>query len=100
MPPDILITENLGGPPFEDLKARFGVRLEPDLWKSPAKIKELLPAFRALIVRNQTRVNSEPLAAGDRLEVIGRAGAGLDNIDLPAASGAGIVVVSTPDQNS
>lgn len=100
MTPDILITESIGGRWVEELKARFAVVAEPDLWKSPEKIKALLPGCRALIVRNQTRVNAELLSAAAKLQVIGRAGAGLDNIELPAATARGIVVVSTPDQNS
>jgi D-3-phosphoglycerate dehydrogenase len=99
MATDILITENIGGRWIDELKKKFAVTIEPDLWKSPDKIKAMLPGCRALIVRNQTRVNADLLAAG-RLQVVGRAGAGLDNVDLKAASAAGVVVVSTPDQNS
>jgi len=100
MTADILVTENIGGPWFDDLKTKFAVTREPDLWKSPDKIKALLPGCRALIVRNQTRVNADLLSAADKLQVIGRAGAGLDNIEVPAATAKGIVVASTPDQNS
>ncbi|HEX4350892.1 MAG TPA: hydroxyacid dehydrogenase [Verrucomicrobiae bacterium] len=100
MTPDILITENIGGRWFDDLKARFTVALEPDLWKSPEKIKALLPNCRALIVRNQTKVNADLLSVATKLQIVGRAGAGLDNIEVPAATAKGIVVVSTPDQNS
>jgi D-3-phosphoglycerate dehydrogenase len=96
----ILITENIGGRWVDELKSRFTVLIEPDAWKSPDRIKALLPACRALIVRNQTRVNADLLAVASRLQIIGRAGAGLDNIDVPAATARGVVVVSTPDQNS
>jgi D-3-phosphoglycerate dehydrogenase len=100
MSAEILITENVGARWIDELKKKFAVALEPELWKSPDKIKALLPGCRALIVRNQTRVNADLLSAATKLEVIGRAGAGLDNIELPAATAKGIVVVSTPDQNS
>lgn len=100
MNPDILVTENLGGRWLDELKSKYSVTVEPTLWKSPDKIKALLPSCRALIVRNQTRVNADLLSAAGKLEVIGRAGAGLDNIELPAATAKGIVVASTPDQNS
>jgi D-3-phosphoglycerate dehydrogenase len=100
MTTDILVSENIGGRWIEELKAKFGVTIEPDLWKSPDKLKAMLPNYRALIVRNQTRVNADLLSAGSKLQVIGRAGAGLDNIEVPAATAKGIVVVSTPDQNS
>src|SRR5579863_2768193 len=97
---DILVTENVGGRWIDELKSRFSVTVEPDLWKSPEKIKALLPNARALIVRNQTRVNADLLLASSKLQIIGRAGAGLDNIEVPAATAKGVVVVSTPDQNS
>jgi len=100
MSTDILITESIGGRWIDELKSQFGVVVEPELWKSPDKINARLPEFRALVVRNQTRVNAELLAAGDKLQIIARAGAGLDNIEVPAATARGIVVVSTPDQNS
>jgi D-3-phosphoglycerate dehydrogenase len=100
MATDILITENISGRWIDDLKKKFSVAIEPDLWKSPDKIKALLPNTSALVVRNQTRVNADLLAAAPQLLVVGRAGAGLDNVDVKAATAAGIVVVSTPDQNS
>lgn len=98
--PDILVTENIKGQGMEELKRRFAVTIEPDFWKSPEKIKAALPGYRALIVRNQTKVNADLLSAGTNLKVIGRAGTGLDNIEVPAATKAGVVVASTPDQNS
>ena len=100
MPAEILITENVGARWIDELNKKFTVALEPELWKSPDKFKALLPGCRALIVRTQTRVTADLLSAATKLEVIGRAGAGLDNIELPAATAKGIVVVSTPDQNS
>ena len=57
-------------------------------------------AVRALIVRNQTPVTAELIAAAEKLEIIARAGVGLDNVDVEAASRAGIVVAFTPSQNS
>ncbi len=56
-----------------------------------------LPAFDALIVRSRTRVGASDLAGARRLRVIGRAGVGVDNIDLAAASVAGVTVVNTPE---
>jgi len=100
MAAEILITENLGGRWIEELKKKFSVTVRPELWKSPDEIKALLPGCRALIVRNQTRVTADLLSAGKGLQIIGRAGAGLDNIEVPAATANGTVVVSTPDQNS
>ena len=96
----ILITENIRGRWIDELKQKFGVIFEPNLWKSPERLMTMLPDCSALIVRNQTKVNADLMASGPKLKVIGRAGAGLDNIEVKAATAAGIVVVSTPDQNS
>ncbi|HUA97900.1 MAG TPA: hydroxyacid dehydrogenase [Terracidiphilus sp.] len=98
--PEILISENILGAAVEALRARFDVALQPDLWKSPALLAEQVRSCRALIVRNQTPVTAELLAGAAELLVVGRAGAGLDNIDVKAARKAGIVIASTPDQNA
>jgi D-3-phosphoglycerate dehydrogenase len=100
MTTDILVTENIAGPALDELKKRFAVRFEPDLWKTRDRIKAALPGCRALLVRNQTQVNADLLSAGPELKVIGRAGTGLDNIEVQAVTARGIVLASTPDQNS
>jgi D-3-phosphoglycerate dehydrogenase len=98
--PDILITENIVGDEMDALRRRFDTHFDPDLWKQPENLRDLIPYFRALIARNQTRITRELIEAGTRLEVIGRAGVGMDNVDLDAASRAGIVVAYTPEQNT
>lgn len=97
---DILVSEKIAGPAFERLKGEFRVDADPELWRDAAGLRERVRDCRALMVRNQTPVTSELIASAPRLEVIGRAGVGLDNIDVAAATRAGVVVVSTPDQNS
>ncbi len=97
---DILISESIRGAAVDALRARFHVSLEPELWKLPAALAHALKDCRALIVRNQTSVTEELLAAAPELEVVGRAGVGLDNIDVEAAERAGVVIASTPDQNA
>jgi D-3-phosphoglycerate dehydrogenase len=66
----------------------------------PAELLERIPAFDALIVRSGTQVTAEVIAAGRRLQVIGRAGVGVNNIDVEAATRRGIVVVNVPDGNT
>lgn len=97
---DILISEKMAGPPFEKLQSEFRVQVDAELWRDQSRLLAAVKDARALIVRNQTQVTAELLAAASKLEVIGRAGVGLDNIDVPACTRAGVVVVSTPDQNS
>jgi D-3-phosphoglycerate dehydrogenase len=97
---DILITENIRGAAVDALSTRFDVRFAPDLWKNPVELSRQIGKFRALIVRNQTQVTAELLDAGTKLVVVGRAGTGLDNVDVEAATKAGILITSTPDQNA
>ncbi|MEY4167907.1 MAG: hypothetical protein RIR52_1731 [Acidobacteriota bacterium] len=97
---DILVSENIAGEGMDLLRAEFVTQVEPELWRDPARLREQLAGVRALLVRNQTRVTRELLAAAPSLEVVGRAGVGLDNVDLEAASEFGVVVALTPEQNS
>ena len=96
----ILVSEDISGHEMDALCREFDVALEFDLWKSFEKLKATIADFDALMVRNQTPVNAELIAAGKKLSVIGRAGVGLDNIDSAAATKAGIVVVFAPEQNA
>jgi len=98
--PDILLAENLRGAAVDALRSRFDVTFMPELWKYPAKLLDCIDGHRALLVRNQTDVNAAVIAAGKKLVVIGRAGVGLDNVDVAAATKAGVLVTSTPDQNA
>ena len=67
---------------------------------SAAELLEVIGDYEGLIVRSSTQVTEEVIAAATRLRVIGRAGAGVDNIDVPAATRRGIVVMNTPGGNS
>lgn len=98
--PDILISENISGTAVDALRERFEISLQPELWKFPAQLSKEIRGSRALMVRNQTPVTAELLACAPELLVVGRAGVGLDNIDVEAAGCAGIVIASTPDQNA
>ncbi len=98
--PDVLITENIAGEPVDELGQRLDVCCRAELWKNPLALLDAVATVRALIVRNQTQVTAELIAAAPRLEIIARAGVGLDNVDVPAASRAGVVVAYTPSQNS
>ncbi|MHB1023408.1 MAG: hydroxyacid dehydrogenase [Acidobacteriaceae bacterium] len=98
--PDILITENIRGRAIDALSLRFDVTFLPELWKEPAGLLKHIGDCRAIIVRNQTQVTADLLKAGKSLVVVGRAGVGLDNVDVGAASKNGILITSTPDQNA
>jgi D-3-phosphoglycerate dehydrogenase len=98
--PDILITENIRGIAVDDLSSRFDVTFLPELWEEPTELLKRIGDFRAIIVRNQTQVTAALLKAGKKLVVVGRAGVGLDNVDVDAATQSGILITSTPDQNA
>jgi D-3-phosphoglycerate dehydrogenase len=98
--PDILISENIRGAAVDALSSRFEVEILPDLWKDPAELLKRVADVRALIVRNQTQVNAEVFAVAKKLVVVGRAGVGLDNVDVVAATKAGVQIACTPDQNA
>ncbi|MFO7171734.1 MAG: phosphoglycerate dehydrogenase [Bacillota bacterium] len=67
---------------------------------TPAELVEAIPAYDALIVRSETRVTGEVLRRGARLKVVGRAGVGVDNIDVATATELGIAVVNVPGGNT
>ncbi|HZP06279.1 MAG TPA: hydroxyacid dehydrogenase [Terracidiphilus sp.] len=98
--PDIVISEYMHGAAFEALCSRFDVLLDAELWKKPDLLAENVRSCRALIVRNQTEVTAALIDAAPELLVIGRAGVGLDNVDVQYAEQAGIVISFTPDQNA
>ena len=98
--PDVLVTENIVGSPMDSLRSELDVLFDPDLWSDPGRLAAAVAQTRGLIVRNQTQVTAELLQHAKQLEIIARAGAGLNNVDVEAASAAGIVVAYTPDENS
>jgi D-3-phosphoglycerate dehydrogenase / 2-oxoglutarate reductase len=67
---------------------------------SEADLIELIPEFSALVVRSQTKVTAEVLAAAKKLKIVGRAGVGVDNVDIDAATKRGVIVMNTPGGNT
>ena len=97
---DIVVSENITGSAMTGLRSTHDVAFDSSLCQDASRLAEKLCDARALIVRNQTQVTEALIAAGPHLEIIGRAGAGLDNIDTDAATEAGVVVSFTPSENS
>jgi D-3-phosphoglycerate dehydrogenase len=94
----ILVTEELAPRGLDRLRAaghQVDVRLNP----SPAELLTVVPGAHALIVRSQTDVTDAVIEAGRDLVVVGRAGIGLDNIDVDAATRGGVMVVNAPQSN-
>lgn len=79
---------------------REGAEVDVRIGLSPDELVGVLPDYDALIVRSETKVTATVLAAGSKLRVVTRAGVGTDNIDVPAATERGIVVLNTPGANT
>ncbi len=94
----ILVAEPLAKQGLEILRAHHEV--DEKIGLSPEELAAIIGDYDALLVRSQVKVTAEILAHANRLVVIGRAGVGVDNVDLEAATKAGIVVVNAPTGNT
>jgi D-3-phosphoglycerate dehydrogenase / 2-oxoglutarate reductase len=90
----VLISDGLDKSGQALLRAAAQVDERPGI--TPAELLEIVSDCDALIVRSRTRVTAEVLSASPRLKVVGRAGVGVDNIDLEAAAASGVIVVNSP----
>ncbi len=97
----ILITDGLAKQGLELLKAAEGVEVDERKGISPEELTDIIKDYEGLVVRSATKVTKEVIeASGGRLRIIGRAGIGIDNIDLDAATRNGVAVMNTPESNS
>jgi hypothetical protein len=95
----IIVTESIAKEGIEQLQndgfevdVRFGISAE--------ELLDIIQDYDAIIVRSVTQVNKQLMDKGSKLKVVGRAGNGVDNIDLQTATDKGIIVVNTPESNS
>jgi len=95
--PVVLIAEQLSPATVEALGPDFDIR-EVDGTDRPALLSALTDAS-AVLIRSATQIDAEAIAAAPKLKVVARAGVGLDNVDLPAATAAGVMVVNAPTSN-
>jgi (S)-sulfolactate dehydrogenase len=96
---DIVISEFMDEAAVEELRSDFAVTYDKGLVDRPEDLARLAAGARALIVRNRTQVRGALLAAGAKLEAIGRLGVGLDNIDVAACEARGIAVLPATGAN-
>lgn len=95
--PRILIMERLAEVGVDLLRRELPEALvDQRFGLAPAQLRAVIGGYTALIIRSETRVTDGLLAAATRLQVIGRAGSGVDNIDLAAAGRRGVLVVRAP----
>ena len=95
----VLIADKLSASAVEVFERR-GVEVEVAVGLSAQELRAKLPGFDGLAVRSATKVTADVLAAAEGLRVVGRAGVGVDNIDVEAATQRGVVVMNTPGGNS
>lgn len=93
----VLVTESLSERGLELLRKDFQVDVRPEL--AAADLAAEIGPYDALVVRSQTRVTDEVIRAGENLKVVARAGIGLDNVDVEAATRRGVMVVNAPQSN-
>ncbi|MEM8839331.1 MAG: phosphoglycerate dehydrogenase [Pseudomonadota bacterium] len=101
MAPRVLISDKLSPTAVAIFKDRgLDVDFQPDLGKDKEKLHSVIGDYDGLAIRSATKVTEKIIAAADNLKVIGRAGIGVDNIDIQKASAKGIIVMNTPFGNS
>jgi D-3-phosphoglycerate dehydrogenase len=101
MAPRVLISDKLSPAAVEVFKARgIEVDYRPDLGKDKEAFAEAVAEVDGLAIRSASKVTARIIAAAPRLKVIGRAGIGVDNVDVPAATQRGIIVMNTPLGNA
>ena len=96
----ILISDKLGDEGIKLLEQTEDADFDVTLGLEQDELIRKIPGYHALIVRSGTKVTSQVLAAGEMLRVVGRAGIGIDNIDLDAATRQGVIVMNTPQANA
>jgi D-3-phosphoglycerate dehydrogenase / 2-oxoglutarate reductase len=97
--PKVLIADELSPKALDIFRSR-GVEVDVRIGLKKTELLSIIDGYDGLAVRSATKADKEVIAAAKRLKVIGRAGIGVDNIDIPSATARGIVVMNTPFGNS
>src|SRR5438034_6175949 len=101
MPPKVLISDALSPAAVQIFRDRgVEVDFQPKLGADKERLAQLIGDFDGLAIRSATKVTPKVLEKAKRLKVIGRAGIGVDNVDIPAATAKGVIVMNTPFGNS
>ena len=95
----VLISDNLS-PAGAQILRDAGLEVDINTGLAPEELKKIIGNYDGLVIRSATKVTADIIAAAGKLRVVGRAGIGLDNVDIPAASQKGIVVMNAPDGNA
>jgi len=101
MTPRVLISDALSDAAVQIFKDRgIDTEFQPKLGADKEKLAEAIGAFDGLAIRSATKVTGKLLQKANKLRVVGRAGIGVDNVDIPAATAKGVIVMNTPFGNS
>ena len=101
MAPRVLVSDALSETAVQIFRDRgIDVDFMPELGKDKEKLQEIIGQYDGLAIRSATKVTAKLIEAAENLKVIGRAGIGVDNVEIPAASRRGIIVMNTPFGNS
>lgn len=95
----VLVSDNLGEVGIRMFEQAEDIEVDVKTGLSPEELKAVIGDYHALVIRSATKVTADLIEKGEKLMVVGRAGIGLDNVDIPAATKQGIVVMNTPDGN-
>ena len=96
----VLVSDNLAEKGIAVLRRTPGLQVDVKTGMSADELISRIGEYDALLIRSATRVSADVIAAADNLKVIGRAGVGVDNVDLAAASRRGVIVMNTPGGNT
>jgi len=96
----VMVTDKLSDKGVKVFQADKDIQCDVLPTPSPEDLLKIIPEYDALVIRSATNVTAAVLAAGKKLKVVGRAGVGLDNVDIPAATRSGVIVMNTPDGNT
>ena len=97
--PKVLISDKMDPKAAQIFRER-GVEVDEITGKTPDELKAIIGEYDGLAIRSSTKVTKDILDHATNLKVVGRAGIGVDNVDIPAASARGVVVMNTPFGNS
>src|SRR5512136_1488223 len=96
----VLVSDPLSNKGLEILGKAKNLKVDVKPGLAPEELRKIIPEYDAIVIRSETKLTADIIGSADRLKVIGRAGIGLDNVDLPAATKKGIVVMNTPQENA
>ena len=96
----VLVSDPLGPGGMSELKKEKNIQVDEKSGLAPEELKKIIGEYDAIIIRSGTRLTKDILEAAGKLRVIGRAGVGVDNVDLDAATKRGIIVMNTPEGNT